>query len=93
MNIKCYIIHIEFSPFTGFTFFNQTPYSSMIQGESTSRFPGNRTHRLYARCSPSVCLRLANRMPGTWETFAQRPESGNGLSPCIADEQSSEAKR
>ncbi|MBT9872442.1 hypothetical protein GPL06_06315 [Bacteroides salyersiae] len=33
------------------------------------------------------------RIPGAWKTFAQRPESSNGPSPCIADEQSSEAKR
>ncbi|WP_221658242.1 hypothetical protein [Bacteroides salyersiae] len=32
-------------------------------------------------------------MPGTWETFAQKPENGNGPSPCITDEQSSEAKK
>ncbi|WP_195333259.1 hypothetical protein [Bacteroides salyersiae] len=32
-------------------------------------------------------------MHGTWKAFAQRPESGNGPSPCIADEQSSEAKK
>ena len=32
-------------------------------------------------------------MHGTWKTFAQRSESGNAPSPCIADEQSSEAKK
>ncbi|WP_221659571.1 hypothetical protein [Bacteroides salyersiae] len=43
-------------------------------------------HCPYARCSPSVCLVLTTRMPGAWEVFAQRPESGSALSPCIADE-------
>ena len=28
-----YIIHIGFIPFTDFTFFNQIPYPSVIQGE------------------------------------------------------------
>jgi hypothetical protein len=32
-------------------------------------------------------------MPGTWDAFAQRPENGNGPSPCIADEQSSKAQK
>ncbi|WP_221657495.1 hypothetical protein [Bacteroides salyersiae] len=59
----------------------------------TVRMPG--AHRPYARCSPSVCPVLTARMsgayarmPGTWETFTQIPESGNAPSPCIADEQS-----
>ncbi|WP_221657461.1 hypothetical protein [Bacteroides salyersiae] len=81
-----YIIHIEFTPFTGFTFLNQTPYSSVIQGEGT--------HPVYRQsCSLHVCPVLTTRMPGTWDAFAQRPENGNGPSPCIADEQSSKAQK
>ncbi|WP_221658887.1 hypothetical protein [Bacteroides salyersiae] len=65
----------------------------MIQGEDPPRFPGNRAHHPYARYPPPVCLMLTTHMHGTWKTFAQRSESGNTPSPCIADEQSSEAKK
>jgi len=57
----------------------------------TARMPG--AYDPYARCSRSVCSVLTACMPGTWETFAQRSEINNGPSPCIAGEQSSEAKR
>ena len=56
----------------------------------TARMPG--AYDPYARCSRSVCSVLTACMPGTWETFAQRSEINNGPSPCIAGEQSSEAK-
>ncbi|WP_221658622.1 hypothetical protein [Bacteroides salyersiae] len=88
-----YIIYIIFPPFTGFTFFNQAPYSSVIQGEGVLRISGYRAHRPYARCSPPVCPVVTIRMPGTWEAFAQRPESDSSPSPCITDEQGSEAKK
>ena len=35
----------------------------------------------YTRCSPPVCLMLTTRIPGTWEIFAKRPESGMCLHP------------
>ncbi|WP_221657424.1 hypothetical protein [Bacteroides salyersiae] len=44
-------------------------------------------------CSPSICPVLTIRTLGAWEVFAQRPESGNGPSPYITDEQSDEAKK
>ncbi|WP_221657098.1 hypothetical protein [Bacteroides salyersiae] len=88
-----YIIHIGFTPFIGFTFFNQTPYPSVIQGEGTPCFSGYRAHCPYARCLRPVCSVLTACMLGTWETFAQKPENGNDLSPCIVDEQSSGVKR
>ena len=48
---------IFFTPFTGFTFFNQMLCSSVIQGEGT--------HPVYRQsCSPSVCPVLTVRMPG-----------------------------
>lgn len=81
-----HIIHLKFTPFTGFTFFNQIPYLSVMQSEGTPCFSGNRAHRLYDRCSLPVCLRLTPRMPGSWKVFTQRAESGNGPSPCTADE-------
>ncbi|WP_221658243.1 hypothetical protein [Bacteroides salyersiae] len=65
-----YIIHIEFTPFTGFTFLNQIPYSSVIQGEGALRFTGNRAHRSYARCLPSVCPVLTIRMPSAHHPYA-----------------------
>ena len=76
-----YIIHIGFIPFTDFTFFNQIPYPSVIQGEGTPRFPDNSAHSPYSRCSPPVCLMLTTRIPGTWEIFAKRPKSGMCLHP------------
>ena len=79
-------------PFTGFTFFNQAPYSSVIQGEGTLQSLGNRVCRPYARYSPPVCSVFIARIPNTWETFAQRQKNDNRPSPSIADEQSSEAK-
>ncbi|UYU46874.1 MULTISPECIES: hypothetical protein [Bacteroides] len=88
-----YIIHIESPPFTGFTFFDQTPYSSVIQGEGTLLFPDNGVCRPYARYSPPVCSVFIARIPNTWETFAQRQKNDNRPSPSIADEQSSEAKK
>ncbi|MCS3282176.1 hypothetical protein NXV73_05445 [Bacteroides salyersiae] len=36
---------------------------------------------------------LTPRMPDTWGGFVQRLESSRAPSPCIADEQSSEAKK
>ncbi|WP_221658670.1 hypothetical protein [Bacteroides salyersiae] len=65
----------------------------MIQGEDAPRISGYSARRPYARCLPSVCSVLTTHMPDAWEVFAQRPESGRGPSPCIADEQSSEAKK
>ena len=88
-----YIIHIKSPPFTGFTFFNQAPYSSVIQSEGTLQSLGNRVCRPYARYSPPVCSVFIARIPNTWETFAQRQKNDNRPSPSIADEQSSEAKR
>ena len=57
-----HIIHLKFTPFTGFTFLNQIPYSSVIQGEEPPRFTGNRAHRPYARCLHPVCTVLGKHL-------------------------------
>ena len=93
-----YIIHIGFIPFTDFTFFNQIPYPSVIQGEGTPCFSGYCAHRPYARCLRPVCSVFTIRMLGAHRMYARYlgdicTEIGNQQrpSPCIAGEQSSEA--
>lgn len=70
-------------PFTGFTFFNQTPHSSIMPNEGKFRFSKYRVYRPYARCSPPVCLRFTNRMHGTWKTFAPEPQKGTTIHPIL----------
>ena len=66
-----YIIHIGFIPFTDFTFFNQIPYPSVIQGEGTSCFSGYCAHRPYARCLRPVCSVFTIRMLGAHRMYAR----------------------
>ena len=66
-----YIIHIGFIPFTDFTFFNQIPYPSVIQGEGTPCFSGYCAHRPYARCLRPVCSVFTIRMLGVHDPYAR----------------------
>ena len=81
-------------------FFSQSVYSSEIQGEGTPCFSGYCAHRPYARCLRPVCSVFTIRMLGAHRMYARYlgdiwTEIGNQQrpSPCIAGEQSSEAKR